>query len=144
MLCHLHITQMWLSQCSNMCCTSWDLRLSQWWKWKIVVLWVLIFVGGWVSGTASKRVREWVDKVGWGETGVWVVSKHFQGTQYLHLQGSRSLWAIAQQATFLGLLDLWRSWHYIPFQWHSVTSQKAWILSSTAMRTSKLAQYKGT
>jgi len=32
---------------------------------------------------------------------------------------------MAQQATFLGLLDLWGWWHYIPFQRHSVTSQKS-------------------
>lgn len=51
-------------------------------------------------------MSEWVDEVGWGEIGVRVVSKHFKGTQYLHLQESSSLWTIAQQATFLGLLDL--------------------------------------
>jgi len=100
-------------------------------KVKIMVLWVLIFLGGWVSGWGG---------VGRGEIGGWVVSKHFQGTQYLHLHGSSSLQTTAQQATFLGLLDLWRWWHYIPFQWHSVTSQKAWILSCHENLQSCIAQ----
>jgi hypothetical protein len=97
-----------------MCCTSWDSRLSQWWKlrlWSCGLQYGATYFCWWVGEWDS----EWVSDVSkWGEVR-WVVSNISNGTQCLYLQGSMSLWTIAQQATFLGLLDPWRWQHYNPF-----------------------------